>query len=144
MVCFDKNFYVFLINFFLTLISVHIGLIWGLFRTESEKEKKKKISHGRACSLVHSRSARPCISDSGALTQSVHLCFPGAYACSCCWCVTHVHLNVEVYVFYGLCTMIVSWELMCVLYFLRKKGVPLIDDVCVNGELVDCAQDEKQ
>ena len=33
---------------------------------------------------------------------------------------------------------------MCMLYFLRKKGVPLIDDVCVNGELVDCAQDEKQ
>lgn len=24
-----------------------------------------------------------------------------------------------------------------------KKGVPLIDDFCVNGELVDCAQDEK-
>ena len=40
--------------------------------------------------------------------------------------------------------MIVSWELMFVLYFLRKKGVPLIDDVCVNGELVDCAKDEKQ
>lgn len=25
-----------------------------------------------------------------------------------------------------------------------KKGVPLIDDFCVNGELVDCAQDEKK
>ena len=51
--------------FFLTLISVHIGPIQGLFWTESDRigkiNKKIKIDHKRVCSRVHDHTARLCI-----------------------------------------------------------------------------------
>ncbi len=34
---------------------------------------------------------------------------------------------------YGLCVVIVSRELICILYLLRKKGILLVDAFCVNG-----------
>ena len=98
--CFNEIFYFF---FFLTIISAHIGSIRGLFRsvldrirpiwgcfspfqTESDRigpnwtvlenqKKKKKFGHRCACSRVHGRTARPCISDLGAPAQSVQPCF---------------------------------------------------------------------
>lgn len=90
-------------TFFLTIILAHIGLIRGLFRTESDligaclacfrpnrtisaqiglylaeletKKKKKNFGHGCACGHVYGRMVRPCVSDFGAPDQLGQPCF---------------------------------------------------------------------
>ena len=51
----------------------------GPYRSKLDRigkpKKKKKFGHRCACSRVHGRTARPCISDLGAPAQSVQPCF---------------------------------------------------------------------
>ncbi|KAM4073894.1 hypothetical protein ACJW30_10G053600 [Castanea mollissima] len=48
---------------------------FGLNQTISSRIEEKKKDHKWACSQVHGRTTHPCISNSGAPTQSAHHAF---------------------------------------------------------------------